>query len=901
MSQLRDRVSGGFWGLLVGDALGVPYEFHSSKSIPTFNQIEMEVPAGYKRAHLGILPGTWSDDGAQALCLLDSLLENDRLDLNHFARNLASWYRHGTWAVENHVFDVGIQTSESIEAFLEGMTPEHAGFVRPDGKGNGSLMRVLPLALWNTGSNEQLVEDAHRQSLITHGNLTNQVCCALYCLWAKALLIGHGAEEAYKAAVLTLRRIYASSAEYMDELEFTIRPDKKPITDGSGYVVSTLNCARLAMRETSYERAVKAAIAFGGDTDTNAAIVGGLAGILYGIADIPARWLSVLRGYEMANGVLYRLTNTLEEKWNNWDIRTIPSSDLMPLDIPQCPSSQCNDWDDWNPIWRFALSFHGYDILEFDGCAELSRITTESYARSDVFPKQLSLDDLRIVLFFQQRIWRWNNSNLDENEQHFVRALVRELYSRVLEGLDNPVHRDQEQKIGLGNEGEALDTAIQELDEIMFDADENVADIADTSWKIGSRRIHADKSDPTIEVLYSRYKSGDLVLQPDFQRQFVWDFKKASRLIESILLDIPLPIVYLAEEEDGTESVIDGQQRLTSCFKFIDGDFKLSGLNVHDSLNNRLFNELDKLLQKKLMQFSIRTITFQSNSDSNFKFEIFERLNTGSVPLNDQELRNCVFRGPYIDFLKTLANDKEFRFILGINNLEKRMRDVELVLRFAAFYHSTYLKYQSPMKKFLNQDCATYRNISKEDKDVLQKAFKNAVGIINSLFGEKAFRRYYRGDLKQPNGSWESKQFNSSLYDILMYTFAKEDKNQVMQHIDEIREALIHLMSEDTEFINSILLATSSVQAVTKRFDIWRLTVQEIIGVGQREPRCFSMALKKEMFKKDPTCSICGNQIAHVDDAALDHIHQYWKGGKTVPENARLTHRYCNWVRLRSD
>jgi hypothetical protein len=108
-------------------------------------------------------------------------------------------------------------------------------------------------------------------------------------------------------------------------------------------------------------------------------------------------------------------------------------------------------------------------------------------------------------------------------------------------------------------------------------------------------------------------------------------------------------------------------------------------------------------------------------------------------------------------------------------------------------------------------------------------------------------------------------------------------------------------MTSDQEFIDSIDRGTSEVQAVTTRFDKWRLTLQDIIGIAQKEPRCFSLKLKQELYDNEQTCSICGQNIQNIDDAAMDHIEQYWAGGKTIPENARLTHRYCNGARPRWD
>jgi hypothetical protein len=251
--------------------------------------------------------------------------------------------------------------------------------------------------------------------------------------------------------------------------------------------------------------------------------------------------------------------------------------------------------------------------------------------------------------------------------------------------------------------------------------------------------------------------------------------------------------------------------------------------------------------------------------------------------------------------LKELSVDPDFIFLLGLKKPDKRMRDIELVLRFAAFYHATYLNYKPPMKNFLNGEAEQYRNLSKVDAQRLRAAFKNACQITRSMFGDNAFKRFHKGSDKDHAGYWEPKKFNASLYDIVMYTFAREDKNVIYQNLDAIRESLIHLMSDNQEFIDSIELSTSSVQAVTKRCDIWRLAVQDVVGIGKKEPRCFSRELKQSLFKRNSTCAICGQRIEEIDDSAIDHVKQYWTGGRTIPENARLTHRYCNWARSRKE
>ena len=329
----------------------------------------------------------------------------------------------------------------------------------------------------------------------------------------------------------------------------------------------------------------------------------------------------------------------------------------------------------------------------------------------------------------------------------------------------------------------------------------------------GTRKIRTDKRDPLIETLWNQQKEGDLILQPEFQRYFVWDNTKSSRLIESVLLDVPLPTIYLVEESDGKESVIDGQQRLTSFFNFLDGELTLSSLKILTELNRKRFVDLDPETKRKFKKAALRTITIQNDSDKNLRFEIFERLNTGSVALNDQELRNCVYRGAYNDLLRELADDADFRFVTGISKPEKRMRDVELVLRFAAFYHATYLNYKSPMVTFLNNDMEAHRNISPAKADEVRKEFKKGVFLTRSMLGRNAFKRFYAGKDGDRNGHWEQKKFNASLYDVLMWGFTRYEKNQVFPYLERLTEALIYLMTED-----EILSNQSNAPRVRRRW-----------------------------------------------------------------------------------
>lgn len=304
----QQRLAGGLWGLLVGDAVGVPYEFHNPSELPPFAQLDMCPPPAFERAHAHVPNGTWSDDGAQALVLLASLLKQQGLDLEDFAQGLVRWYKYGYMAVNLQVFDVGIQTAAAIRRIIQGYPAEQAGANDEQANGNGSLMRVLPLALWHQGTDAELIELAQLQSVVTHRHKRSQVCCALYCLWARGLLNAQTLDVAWQHAVNTLRAYYGESSDYSAELEFYIRPDDKPIGQGSGYVVDSMRSARMVLqRETSYETVIKAAIALGHDTDTTACIAGGIAGIYYGLDAIPISWMQALRGKEMVEPLINQL------------------------------------------------------------------------------------------------------------------------------------------------------------------------------------------------------------------------------------------------------------------------------------------------------------------------------------------------------------------------------------------------------------------------------------------------------------------------------------------------------------------------------------------------------------------------------------------------------------------
>lgn len=303
LRQYSEARIAGLVGLLVGDALGVPYEFKSPEQIPPYDEIEMTPPAKFRRSHAGTPSSTWSDDGSQALCLLASLLERGRFSLSDFADRLLSWLDDGYMAVDGDVFDCGVQTADALDRLRDGVSARESGGASERDAGNGSLMRVLPLALWHAGPDEALVRTAHLQSLPTHAHPRPQVACAFYCLTARGYL--NQLSDPWTWADSRLGEIYEGWTDHQErkallgELDKLRRFPKEDQPRGTGYVIDTIWSARKALEEDSFEDVARTAILFGNDTDTTAAVACGLAGIKFGLDGIPTRWLQQLRGFEI--------------------------------------------------------------------------------------------------------------------------------------------------------------------------------------------------------------------------------------------------------------------------------------------------------------------------------------------------------------------------------------------------------------------------------------------------------------------------------------------------------------------------------------------------------------------------------------------------------------------------
>jgi hypothetical protein len=267
--------------------------------------------------------------------------------------------------------------------------------------------------------------------------------------------------------------------------------------------------------------------------------------------------------------------------------------------------------------------------------------------------------------------------------------------------------------------------------------------------------ITAYGADYPVDSLVKRIESGDIVVprfswEPDqgseivgFQREYVWPRTKADRFLESLLLGLPVPGIFLVKEPSGRLLVLDGHQRLYSLHAYYQGvihgvEYRLDG--VQESFKGKRYRDLDVEDRRRLDDSIIHATVIRQDEpteDQSSVYMIFERLNTGGVNLQPQEIRVALYHGELVRVLRTLNDDPSWRTLYGKKS--KRLKDLEMILRFFAFfYHSAV--YRSPMKDFLNRYMASNRNLQRQGERDLTKTFVDTVSILNEALGPRAFR-----------------------------------------------------------------------------------------------------------------------------------------------------------------
>jgi uncharacterized protein with ParB-like and HNH nuclease domain len=299
------------------------------------------------------------------------------------------------------------------------------------------------------------------------------------------------------------------------------------------------------------------------------------------------------------------------------------------------------------------------------------------------------------------------------------------------------------------------------------------------------RKLVTQPYDYSIDQLTSHVDKGKILLiEVPYQREYVWDDAKASRLMESLLLNVPIPVCYFGENDDGTWEVIDGLQRIQSIVRFLRNQFSLRGLSVLIELNGKKFNELPARDQRRIESRTLRFVVITEESHPDIKFDVFERLNTGAVKLHPQELRNCIYRGSLNEGLHALAKEDAFRSAIG-RSRDSRMRDEELILRFFSLYGNL-PGYKPPVTQFLNEYMRENRTNS-PNEDV-QKVFLETMTVVNAIFKGRAFRTIQDGQ--------ESSNLNRALFDAVSLSFAYADRELASSRADSLPAAHRELLQD---------------------------------------------------------------------------------------------------------
>jgi len=321
-------------------------------------------------------------------------------------------------------------------------------------------------------------------------------------------------------------------------------------------------------------------------------------------------------------------------------------------------------------------------------------------------------------------------------------------------------------------------------------------------------------ADFTLEVLNDKWKSGDIEV-PKFQREFVWKQTQASKLIESFMVGLPVPSVFLyTERKTQKYLVIDGQQRLKSVFYFFEGYFgsedkqkrgvfRLEGLSQKSRWYKKTFAEFDEPDQRKLKNSVLRAFIVQQLDphDDTSVYHIFERLNTGGTLLTNQEVRNCVYGGKFNDLLNELNTNGDWRAILGRTKEDSRQKDKELMLRFFAMQGENLKKYEKPLKDFLNKFMRRNRNPVEADLKRMRSDFESTCADVAEALGKKPF--HIKAGL------------NSAVFDSVMSAFSSHS-GDTPKDIAKRYEALV----TNEGFLSLVRSHTTDDETVRKRFEL---------------------------------------------------------------------------------
>jgi len=352
-------------------------------------------------------------------------------------------------------------------------------------------------------------------------------------------------------------------------------------------------------------------------------------------------------------------------------------------------------------------------------------------------------------------------------------------------------------------------TNIETIDDIEKEDYENISEPYDVS------KIDILNEPEYVDRMIKKYDNEELILNPDFQRNEVWNEKQKSRLIESILIKIPIPSFYIDARDESRWIVIDGLQRLSSIIRFVKGEYSLRDLEFLKELEGKYYKDIDRNYQRRIEDYKLTIYLIRPNTPEEIALNIFTRINTLGSPLSPQELRHALYNGKSTNLLKDIVNSEVFKKVVSPTKaMTKRMADRELVLRLLAFKLNDYKNY--PKSNNLSIFLAnTMKRINKMDRKEVNNL---KISIFESLeksfivFKEYAYRKIYLNDtIKRP--------INKSLFETINYFIVRYDKENLEKNSIKISHNLAELLTNDKKFEFSISRSTNNYDNVLYRFE----------------------------------------------------------------------------------
>jgi len=363
-------------------------------------------------------------------------------------------------------------------------------------------------------------------------------------------------------------------------------------------------------------------------------------------------------------------------------------------------------------------------------------------------------------------------------------------------------------------------------EEELTDEDDN--DIEDIRRPFDPNQIRVATNTKNVDLIIRRIDRDEIDLAPDFQRAEVWTPTKKSRLIESLLLKIPIPVFYVSADIEDTWSVVDGVQRLSTIHSYMKGEFSLRNLEYLTEFDGRRFAKLSRPMQRRIEETELLFHVIQPGTPDVVKFNIFTRINTGGMPLSPQELRHALNPGIARDFLKGLVSTNDFVAATGGGMNDTRMGARECALRFSAFYPRKWEDYdENDLNSYLNQTMRELNKSSKENLQSIEDAFTRSMRAAVRIFGNQAFRRPSdRGGLRKP--------LSKPLFEAWSVNLAQLDPDAIRvleikksQLIEKFKSAL----DDDPWFERSITVSTGTAKSVSIRLQTVRDIIGETLGV----------------------------------------------------------------------